>query len=51
MIVTAFLAAATFAPAAIASTITTIDIPGATSTAPQGINTSGDIVGLTTGTP
>ena len=48
-IVTAFLAAATFGPAAGAFTITTIDVPGASLTAPQGINNSRDVVGLTSG--
>jgi len=45
-IVTAFLAVATFATAAAAFTITTIDIPGATSTAPQGINSPREVVGV-----
>src|SRR5262245_23953762 len=51
--VTGFLAAvaaAIFAPAASAYTITTIDVPGAFLTAPQGINSSRDIVGLTRAT-
>src|SRR5437016_948096 len=45
-IVTAFLAVATFATAAAAFTITTIDVPGAVLTAPQGINSPGDVVGV-----
>ena len=48
-IVTAFLAVAIFAPAVSARTITTIDVPGAVTTAPQGINSPGEVVGLTTG--
>ena len=44
-IVTAFLAAVTIVPAAGAVTITTIDVPGAITTAPQGINSRGDMVG------
>ena len=48
-IVTAFLAVAIFAPAVSARSITTIDVPGAVTTAPQGINSPGEVVGLTTG--
>src|SRR5690242_6524502 len=46
-IVTAFLAVATFATAAAAAfTITTIDFPGAILTAPQGINSPREVVGV-----
>src|SRR5437016_1941310 len=48
-IVTAFLAVTIFAPAVSARSITTIDVPGAVTTAPQGINSPGEVVGLTTG--
>ena len=46
--VTAFLAVAAFAPTLSAQTITTIDVPGAVTTAPQGINSPGEVVGLKT---
>src|SRR5437660_1410580 len=45
-VVTAFLAVAAFATAAAAFTITTIDVPGAASTAPQGINSPREVVGV-----
>jgi len=47
-IVTAFLAVAAFAPTLGAQTITTIDFPGAVTTAPQGINSPREIVGTIT---
>jgi len=46
---TTFLAMAMFATAVSAQSITKIDVPGAVTTAPQGINSPREVVGTFTG--